>query len=77
MNISLVHKHSLEAGIRVAACQDFLIELKNLMQVGHRVFEQREQLWQAEMGHLRGHETNNDILYLNYLLKKHKNCYLF
>lgn len=54
LDIGFVHKHSLEAGIRVAACQDLLIELKNLMKVRHGVFEQWQQLWQAEMGHLMG-----------------------
>lgn len=50
--VGLVHKYGLKAGVRVAAGQDFLIELKHLVQVGHGVLEQREQLRQAEMSHL-------------------------
>ena len=63
MYIGLVHKHSLEAGVRVAACQDLLIELKDLMEVRHGVFEQRQQLRQAEMGHLRGDRTVHRVIY--------------
>lgn len=52
LNVSLVNKHRLETGVRIAARQDLLVELKDLVQVGHGVFEQREQLRQAEVGHL-------------------------
>ncbi len=65
MYVGLVHKHSFEAGIRVATRQNLLIELKNFMQVRHGMFEQWEQLWQAEMGHLRGKMTKD---YINHLL---------
>lgn len=60
MHIGLVHKHRLEAGVRVAACQNLLVELKDLMQVRHGVFEQWQQLWQAEVGHLR----EDDVKYI-------------
>lgn len=53
LNIGLIHKHSLETGVRIAACQDLLVEFKYFMQVGHGVLEKRQQLWQAEMGHLQ------------------------
>lgn len=65
MYIGLVHKHSLETGVRVAARQDLLIKLKNLMQVRHGVFEQRQQLWQAEMGHLRQDTTKHNVTAVN------------
>ena len=61
MYVGLVHIHGLETGIRVAAGQDLLIELENLMQVRHGVFEQRQELWQAEMGHLRGNGTKHNV----------------
>lgn len=63
--VGFVHKHSLETRIRVAACEDLLIELKNLMEVRHRVFEQWQQLWQTEMGHLGGDRTNNNVIVIH------------
>lgn len=63
MYIGLVHKHSLKTGIRVAACQDLFIELEYLVQIRHGVFEQWQQLWQAEMGHLYGDKTKYNVSY--------------
>lgn len=31
LHVGFVHKHGLEAGVRVAAGQDFLVELKHLV----------------------------------------------
>lgn len=59
LHIGFVHKHSLETRIRVAAGQYLLVELKNFMEVRHGVFEQWQQLWQAEMGDLRGERTQS------------------
>lgn len=53
LHIGFVHKHRFEAGVRVATGQDLLVELKNLMKVRHRVFKQRQQLREAEMGDLK------------------------
>lgn len=52
LHVGFVHKHSLEAGVRVAARQDLLVKLKDLVQERHGVFEQRQQLRQAEVCHL-------------------------
>lgn len=52
LHIGFVHKHSLEAGVRVAARQDLLVKLKDLVQERHWMFEQRQQLRQAEVCHL-------------------------
>lgn len=35
LHIGFVHKHSLEAGVRVAARQDLLVKLKDLVQERH------------------------------------------
>lgn len=53
MHIGFVHKHCLEAGVRVATGQDLLVELKNLMKIRHGVFKQWKQLREAEMGDLK------------------------
>lgn len=53
MHIGFVHKHRLEAGVRVATGQDLLVELENLMKVRHGVFEQRQELREAEMCDLK------------------------
>jgi len=54
LHVGLVHEHGLEAGVGVAAGQDLLVELKDLVQEGHGVLEQGQQLGQAEVGHLQG-----------------------
>lgn len=56
LHIGFVHKHRLEAGVRVATGQDLLVELKNLMKVRHGVFKQRQQLREAEMRDLKRRE---------------------
>ena len=53
LHVGLIHKDRLEAGVRVAAGQDLLVELKDLVQEGHGVLEQGQQLGQTEVGHLR------------------------
>lgn len=53
MHVGFVHKHRLEAGVRVATGQDLLVELKNLMKERHGVFKQRQQLREAEMSDLK------------------------
>ena len=53
LHVGLVHEDRLEAGVRVAAGQDLLVELKDLVQEGHGVLEQGQQLGQTEVGHLR------------------------
>lgn len=52
LHVGFVHKHSLETGVRVSAGQDLLVKLKDLVQEGHGVLEQRQQLRQAEVRHL-------------------------
>lgn len=39
LNVGLIHKHCLKTGVWIAASQDLLVELKNLMKVRHGVFE--------------------------------------
>lgn len=53
LHVGLVHKHCLEASVWVATGQDLLVELKNLMKVRHGVFQQWQQLREAEMGDLK------------------------
>lgn len=66
LHVGFVHKHSLETRIRVAAGQYLLVELENFMEVRHGVLEQRQQLWQAEMGDLSGErrQQNSIPIYL-------------
>lgn len=62
VHVGFVHKHSLEAGVRVTAGQDLLVKLKDLMQERHWVFEQRQQLRQAEMCHLCRNDRSEAII---------------
>lgn len=62
MHVGFIHKHGLEARVRVTARQDLLVELKDLVQVRHGVFEQWQQLRQAEVRHLSGTDTGKKPL---------------
>lgn len=53
LHVGFVHKDSLETGVGVTARQDLLVKLKDLVQERHWVFEQRQQLRQAEVCHLK------------------------